>query len=172
LPPAAAAPAIPVLADFENASDRTAYGQGLYASGDESQQGRSTASQRLVDGGAKGSKAALEVTGEVRPGAQYPTAGTFFFAEGEIMKSAIDISAKQTLSFQVRGDGKQYTLMIFTASSQIPIMQTVDTGPEWREVRFDLSRYVGADFAHVLGFGLVSMAMGPFQYQIDDLRLE
>lgn len=172
LPPAEVAPDIPLLADFDNGSDRTAYGQGLFASGDESQQGKSTASQKLIDGGANGSQGALEVTGEVRPGAPYPTAGTFFFANGEIMKSSIDISAKKTLSFQVRGDGKPYTLMMFTASNQIPLMQTVETGPEWREVKFELSRYVGADFGHVLGFGLVSMAMGPFQFQIDDLRLE
>jgi ABC-2 type transport system permease protein len=166
------APAIAVLADFDNGSERTAYGNGMLASGDESQQGKSTASQKLVDGGARGSKAALQVIGEVRPGAQYPTAGTFFFPTGEIMKASLDISAKKSLSFQVRGDGKQYTLMIFTAGSYIPIMQPFSTGPDWQEVKMDLSRHVGADFKHVRGFGMVSMAMGEFQFQIDELRLE
>jgi hypothetical protein len=166
------APAIAVLADFDNGSERTAYGNGMLASGDESQQGKSTASQMLVDGGARGSKAALQVIGEVRPGAQYPTAGTFFFPTGEIMKDSLDISAKKSLSFQVRGDGKQYTLMIFTAGSYIPIMQPFSTGPDWQEVKMDLSRHAGADFKHVRGFGMVSMAMGEFQFQIDELRLE
>lgn len=166
------APAEPVIADFDAGSDHAAYGQGLFASGDESQQGKSTATQKVIAGGAHGSKGALEVTGEVRSGAQYPTAGTFFFAKGQIMKSTIDISAKKTLSFQVRGDGKDYTLMIFTAASYIPLMQPVSTGPEWREVKLDLARYVGADFKHVKGFGLVAMAMGPFQFQVDELRLE
>jgi hypothetical protein len=166
------ASADPRLADFDDGSDRAAYGHGLFASGDESQQGRSTATQKVIDGGANGSKGALEVTGEVREGAQYPTAGTFLFARGEIMKSTLDISAKKTLSFQVRGDGKDYTLMIFTAASYIPLMQTVSTGAEWRAVKLDLSKYVGADFKHVKGFALVSMAMGPFQFQIDSLRLE
>ena len=35
----------------------------------------------------------------------------------------------------------------------------METGPEWREVKLELSKYVGADFAHVKGFGLVSMAI-------------
>jgi ABC-2 type transport system permease protein len=166
------APAIPVLADFDNGSERTAYGNGMLAGGDESQQGKSTATQKLVDGGAQGSKAALEVSGEVRPGAQYPTAGTFFFPTGEIMKASLDISAKKSLSFQVRGDGKQYTLMIFTAGSYIPIMQPFSTGPDWQEVKVDLARHAGADFRQVRGFGVVSMAMGSFQFQIDELRLE
>jgi ABC-2 type transport system permease protein len=166
------APDIPVLADFDDGSERTAYGNGMLASGDEAQNGKSTAAQKVIDGGARGSKSALEVTGEVRPGAQYPTAGTFFFPTGEIMKASLDISAKKTLSFQVRGDGKQYMLMIFTAGSYIPIMQPFSTGPDWQEVTVDLARHVGADFKHVRGFGLVSMAMGPFQFQVDDLRLE
>jgi len=166
------APATPVIADFDDGSDHAAYGQGLFASGDQSQQGKSTATQKVIDGGAHGSKGALEVTGEVRPGAQYPSAGTFFFAKGAIMRSTLDISAKKILSFQVRGDGKPYTFMIFTGASYIPLMQAVETGPEWREVKLELAKYDGADFAHVKGFALVSMASGPFQFQIDDLRLE
>ncbi len=166
------APADPVLANFDAGSDHAAYGQGLYASGDQSQGGKSTAAQKVIDGGANGSKGALEVTGEVRPGAQYPGAGTYFFAKGEVFKSTIDISAKKTLRFQVRGDGKRYTLMIFTAATFIPLMQAVETSKDWAEVKLDLTQYVGADFKHVKGFGLVSMEMGPFQYQIDDLRLE
>ena len=59
---------------------------------------------------ARGSAHALEVSGEVRPGAAYPTAGTFFFANGEIMKSTVDLSAKKTLSFQLRGDGFRHVL--------------------------------------------------------------
>jgi ABC-2 type transport system permease protein len=125
------APATPVLADFDDGRDRAAYGQGLFAGGDEQQQGKSTATQKVIDGGAHGSKGALQVTGEVRPGAQYPVAGTFFFASGEIMKATIDLSAKKTLSFQLRGDGKHYQLMIFTAATYIfaSISTTAPTPP-------------------------------------------
>jgi ABC-2 type transport system permease protein len=172
VPPAEPAPAIAVLADFDAGSERTAYGNGMLAYGDQNQNGKSTASQKLIEGGAQGSRGALEVAGEVRLGAPYPSAGTYFFPEGEIMKSAIDLSGKKMLSFQVRGDGKQYTFMMFTAGSYIPLMKTVETGPEWQTVTFELAKYVGADFQHVKGFGLVSMAMGPFRFQMDELRLE
>ena len=166
------APAITLLADFDSGSERTAWGNGMLASGDEIQQGKSTASQKLVDGGSGGSKSALEVTGEVRPGAPYPSAGTYFFAPGQIMQSSMDISGKKTLSFQARGDGKQYTFMMFVAGSYIPLMVPFETGPDWKEVKVDLTKYSQNDMSHVLGFGMNSMAQGPFQFQIDTLRLE
>jgi ABC-2 type transport system permease protein len=166
------APAIPLLADFDNGSDRTAWGNGMLASGDESQGGKSTSSQKVIAGGAGDSKSALEVTGEVRPGAPYPSAGTYFFAPGQIMQSSMDISGKKTLSFHVRGDGKKYTFMMFVAGSYIPLMLPVDTGPEWTEFKVDLSRFSKTDLTHILGFGVNSMAQGPFQFQIDTLRLE
>jgi ABC-2 type transport system permease protein len=166
------APAEPLILDFDTGSDRVAYGQGLYAGGDANQQGKSTATQKVIDGGANGSKGALEVTGEVRPGAQHPGAGTFFFAKGQVMKSTIDLSAKKAISFRVRGDGKDYTFMIFTASSFVPLMKAVSTGPGWQTVQIDFSKFEGADFGHVKGFGLLSSTMGPFQFQLDDLRLE
>jgi hypothetical protein len=144
----------------------------MLASGDESQGGKSTSSQKVIAGGAGDSKSALEVTGEVRPGAPYPSAGTYFFAPGQIMQSSMDISGKKTLSFHVRGDGKKYTFMMFVAGSYIPLMLPVDTGPEWTEFKVDLSRFSKTDLTHILGFGVNSMAQGPFQFQIDTLRLE
>ena len=161
-----------LLADFDNGSDRTAWGNGMLASGDEMQQGKSTASQKVIDGGAGGSKSALEVTGEVRPGAPYPSAGTYFFPPGQIMQSSMDISARKTLSFQARGDGKQYTFMMFVAGSYIPLMVPFETAPDWKEVRIDLTKYSQNDLSHIMGFGMNSMAQGPFRFQIDTLRLE
>lgn len=166
------APAIAVLADFDSGSERAAWGNGMLASGDEVQNGKSTASQKVVDGGSAGSKSALEVTGEVRPGAPYPSAGTYFFAPGQIMQSSMDISGKKTLSFQARGDGKQYTFMMFVAGSYIPLMVPFDAGAEWKEVKVDLTKYSQNDLSHILGFGMNSMAEGPFQFQIDSLRWE
>lgn len=166
------APAIALLSDFDQGSDRTSWGNGMLASGDENQKGKSTAAQKLVNGGAGGSKAALEVTGEVRPGAPYPTAGTFFFPQGQIMKTSMDISKKKSLSFQVRGDGKKYMFMMFVEGSYIPLMLPFDAGTEWQEFKVDMSTFSQKDLTHVLGFGMLSMNQGPFQFQIDTLRLE
>ena len=50
----------------------------------------SKATQRLVEGGAAGSKGALEVTGEIGNAIQYPFAGTMFFPQGPPMQGMMD----------------------------------------------------------------------------------
>jgi ABC-2 type transport system permease protein len=168
------APDIGVIADFDNGSDRAAYGTGMLASGDERQGGSSTAAQRLVAGGAQGSKGALEVTGELRSGAQYPFAGTFFFPEGEPMQGLMDYSARKTLSFHARGDGKRYTLMLFSGVTMgIPLMYGFTAGPEWQKFELNLADFSAHDFKRVRGMAFGAMGEnGPFQFQIDDVRME
>lgn len=168
------APDIPVIADFDNGSTVAAYGTGMYAGGDDTQGGNSIASQQLVEGGANGSPGALEVTGEVRPGAQYPMAGTFFFPEGAPMEGMMDYSAKKTLSFHARGDGRRFTFMLFSGTTiGIPLMYNFTAGPEWRKYELDLADFSAHDFKRVRGFAFVSMGeQGPFRFQIDDIRLE
>jgi ABC-2 type transport system permease protein len=169
------APADGLIADFERGSDQAAYGMGLFAEGDARQGGSSTAAQQVVDGGAQGSQRALEVSGDLRPGAQYPVAGTFFFPEGQPMQGLMDYNAKKTLSFQARGDGKRYTLMIFSGANQggIPLMYNFTAGADWQEVRLELAEFGAADFKRVRGLALVSMNQpGPFRFQVDNLRFD
>jgi ABC-2 type transport system permease protein len=175
-PPAGvAAPPDPVIANFDSGSDKAAYGNGLFATGDERQGGNSTAAQRVVDGGAAGSARALEVTGDLRPGAQYPFAGTFFFPEGEPMQGLMDYSGKKTLSFWARGDGRRFTLMVFSGATQggIPLMYGFKTGPDWQKYELELAKFGAADFKRVRGiaFGALN-EMGPFRFQIDDVRFD
>ena len=114
-PPAGvAAPAVAVIADFDSGSAAAAYGIGWSAAGDDMRGGNSSATQRLVDGGAGGSKGALEVTGAVGDAIQYPFAGTMFFPEGPPMQGLMDYSGKKTLTFQARGDGRRYMLMVIS----------------------------------------------------------
>ena len=168
------APDVPVIADFDGGSANAAYGMGMFANGDQQQGGNSTAAQRLVGGGANGSAGALEVTGELRPGAQYPFAGTFFFPEGEPMQGLMDYSAKKTLSFHARGDGRRYTFMLFSGKTMgIPLMYNFMAGPEWRKYELKLEDFSAHDFKRVRGMAFGSMGeQGPFQFQIDDVRVE
>jgi ABC-2 type transport system permease protein len=168
------APAISVIADFDRGTDRTPYGTGMMAAGDERQGGSSTAAQRLVDGGAEGSKGALEVSGELRAGAQYPFAGTFFFPEGPPMEGLMDYSSRKTLSFQARGDGKRYTFMLFSGTTMgIPLMYGFTAGPEWRKYELNITDYSAHDFKRVRGMAFGAMGEnGPFQFQLDDVRFE
>jgi ABC-2 type transport system permease protein len=169
-----AAPAEAVIADFDKGSDQSNYGMGMQAGGDEFQGGKSTATQRLVDGGAEGSKAALEITGEVKPATQYPSAGTFFFPEGPPMQGVMDYSAKKTLSFHARGDGKRYTLLIMsgTPMRMPPLMYPFTAGADWQKYELELAKFGAADFERVRLIGFISTDPGAFRFQIDDVRLQ
>jgi ABC-2 type transport system permease protein len=174
-PPGVPAPAIPVIADFDGGSAVTAYGVGWSAAADDMRGGNSSATQRLVDGGAAGSKGALEVSGSVGDGIQYPFAGTMFFPEGPPMTGMMDISGKKTLSFQARGDGKRYMLMVISGVQvdAIPLMYDFEAGAEWKEVRLELAGFSNADFKRVRAIGVGTMGpVGPFRFQIDNVRLE
>jgi hypothetical protein len=174
-PAGVAAPDVVVIANFDAGSAATAYGIGWGAAGDDMRGGNSSASQRLVDGGAGGSKGALEVSGTVGDAIQYPFAGTMFFPEGPPMKGLMDYSAKKALTFQARGDGRRYMLMVISgiAVEGIPLMVDFEAGPEWKEVRLDIAKLGAADWRRVRAIGVGTMGpVGPFRFEIDDVRVE
>jgi ABC-2 type transport system permease protein len=173
-PPGVPAPAEGVIASFDGGSAQAPYGIGIQAAGDDFQGGKSTASQRLVDDGANGSKGALEITGEVRPGTQYPSAGAFFFPEGPPTQGLMDYSKKKTLSFHARGDGKQYTVLVLsgTPARMPPLMLGFTAGPEWQKHEFQIADLGAADWQRVRLIGWMQTAQGTFQFQLDDIRLE
>jgi ABC-2 type transport system permease protein len=173
-PKGVAAPPATVIADFDNGSSQSAYGMGIQPGGDEFQGGKSTATAKLVDGGANGSKSALQVNGEVRPGTQYPSAGAYFFPEGPPTQGLMDYSGKKTLSFQARGDGKTYTLLVLSGTPvrMPPLMLGFTAGPTWERHEFQLEKLGAADWQRVRMIGWMQTSMGPFEFQLDDLRLE
>ena len=174
-PAGVAAPQTVVLSTFDAGSAATPYGIGWNAAGDDMRGGNSHATQQLIDGGAGGSQGALEVTGAVGDGIQYPFAGTMFFPEGPPMQGLMDYSARKTLVLQARGDGQRYMLMVISglAVDGIPLMFDFEAGPEWREVRLDLAKYPNVDWKRVRAIGVGTMGpVGPFRFQIDDVRVE
>ena len=169
------APDIAVIADFDGGSALAAYGTGFSAAGDEMRGGNSSATQRLIDDGASGSKGALEVAGAVGDGIQYPFAGTMFFPHGTPMQGLMDYSGRKTLSLKVRGDGKRYMVMVISglAVDAIPLMVDFEAGPEWKEVRLDIAKLGAADWKRVRAIGVGTMGpVGPFRFEIDDVRVE
>jgi hypothetical protein len=174
-PPGVSAPDVAVISNFDSGSAAAAYGVGWGAAGDDMRGGNSSATQRLVDGGAAGSKGALEVTGAVGDAIQYPFAGTMFFPEGPPMKGLMDFSGKKTLSFMARGDGRRYLAMVISglAVEGIPLMVDFEAGPEWKEVRLDIAKLGAADWKRVRAIGVGTMGpAGTFRFQIDDVRVE
>jgi ABC-2 type transport system permease protein len=174
-PAGIAAPDVPQIAGFDSGSATTAYGIGFSADGDANRGGNSTATQRIVEGGAGGSAGALEISGSVGGALPYPFAGSAFFPQGPAMEGLSDFSRKQMLRFQARGDGRRYTVLIMSGLSTggIPLMQDFVAGPEWKEVRLTLAEYSNADWQRVRLIAIGSMGpVGEFRFQIDDVRLE
>jgi hypothetical protein len=172
-----AAPDTPVIAAFDAGSTDASYGMGWRATDDQMRGGDSRVSQKLVAGGADNSAGALEVSGEIGTAIQYPFAGTSFLPNGIANTSfanqgLMDYSARKTLSFQARGDGGEYTLMIMGPQlDAIPAMYSFTTGPEWRQVRIPLQE-LGADLERVKVISFGTMRPGPFRFQIDDVRID
>jgi ABC-2 type transport system permease protein len=168
------APDTPVISDFDAGSATAAYGEGWYAAGDDMRGGNSKATQRVLDGGAQNSKESLEVSGTVGDAIQYPFAGTAFFPHGTKPQEFTDYSGKKTLSFYVRGDGRQYMVMFLSGLQvdAIPAMSYFQTGPQWQEVRVSLSELGALDLKRVHGILIGTMGpTGDFKLQIDNVQL-
>ena len=172
-PAGVAAPADPVIANFDAGSATAAFGAGWYASGDEQRGGNSTAAQRVIDGGAGQSAHALEVTGRIGDGLQYPFAGTAFFPDGTEPQKIMDFTGRRELTFWARGDGKSYTVVFLGLRVDgIPPMYSFATTPEWQQVRIPLADLAGLDIARVHGIVIGNNApLGDFRFAIDDVQL-
>lgn len=169
------APAIPVIADFEDGTLKAAYGIGWSVADDKTRGGNSSAEVRVIPDGAGHTKGALEASGTVRDAIEYPFAGTIFFPKGTEDDAFMDYSNKKTLSFQARGDGRQVTVifLVGTEAGGIPPMYSFVAGPEWREIRIELETLAGMDLKRVRGIVIGSGAPpGDFRFALDDVRLE
>ena len=131
--------------------------------------GKSKATLQPVSGGANGSKGALQVTGELVPGAAFTWAGVAFHP-GASADEAVNLSGKKTLSFWAKGDGKSYAVAVMTESNsgQMPGIQPFVAGPEWKQYTFSWSDFKtdGHDvtaiaFAH-------AQEPGKFEFELDE----
>jgi imidazolonepropionase-like amidohydrolase len=169
-----AAPADPMIADFEDGKIAVRFGQSWSITTDALAGGKSSARQEWIDASANGSKGALRVSGEVAPGLPYAWAGTLFMPGAEPF-APVDFSARKTLVFKVRGEGRPLTAMIFSgsATSRMPATVAFDTTTQWSEVRIELQRFDGADFTRLRGLAFTAgVPAGPFAFEIDDIRVE
>jgi hypothetical protein len=163
-----------LIAGFDAGSANAAYGIGWSETSDTFVGGASTATVRVIGGGAAGSPGALEIDGTIRPGFQWPFAGAIFFPNGPPMEGMMDYSSRKTLVLQARGDGGKYAVSFFSTADRnaIPSSFPFEAGPEWREVRVPLADFV-VDTARVRGIMVGSHGPeGHFRLQIDDVRIE
>lgn len=162
-----------IISDFDDGNITAKSGLGWTISTDSIMGGQSTAEMKVVEGGAKGSKGALQVTGKISGASQQAWAGVMYSPGPQPFVPA-DLSAKKTLSFWAKGDGRGYAVLVFTQSAGYqPAVQTFTTGPEWKEFHFPLASFNGTDGKDITA---IMFSAGPpagdFSFMIDTVSLE
>lgn len=161
-----------MVSNFDNQKVSANYGAWAVTS-DTEMGGKSKATMQAVAGGANESKGALQVTGELFPGAPFTWAGVAFHP-GASAEEAVNLSSKKTLSFWAKGDGKSYAVAVMTESSagQMPGIQPFVAGPEWKQYMFPWSDFktdahdvTGIAFAH-------AQDTGKFEFEIDEVEIK
>ena len=166
------APDDPLISDFDGGKIASRYGHGWEVTTDKLRGGASTADLQWTAGGALGTPGALEVSGEIKTGFAFPWAGAMFFPTDQAF-GALDYSAKHELDFFTRGDGRHYSVMLFSGPQDaLPAIQEFTTGPEWTEVRIPLSAFPGGTPALLRGLAFTAgPAPGKFRFEIDQVSI-
>ena len=122
----------------------------------------------------KRANGALAVSGEIKTGFAFPWSGAMYFPAAQPMQPA-DLSARKELVFRARGDGRSYSVMLFSGVQlqSMPSVKPFVAGPEWTEVRIPLSGFSGADLSRVRGLAFTAgQPAGAFAFQIDSVELK
>ena len=160
-----------LVSDFEAEELTTAFGTGWSLSTDEFMGGKSTAEFARTAPGAGDSAGALSISGTIAQSS--PAWAGALFSPGPAIMAPANLSAKKTIRFQARGDGKTCFIMLFAESMGfMPAIQTFTTGPKWREHTFSFSQF-GTDAHDLTGvfFG-GGTEPGTFNFQIDDVHFD
>jgi hypothetical protein len=161
-----------LTSDFDDGTTSASRGMGWVVSTDQRAGGTSTASMRVVDGGADGTAKSLETTGSIADGLPYAWAGPMLMPGAKPM-TPVNLSAAKGLHFWARGDGRTYHVMLFAESrGQMPITVDFVAGPEWKEYSFPFGAFEGVDGHDIMGIAFTAgPEPGPFKFRLDQVSL-
>jgi hypothetical protein len=160
-----------LISDFEDGKASARFGFGWVISTDAVRGGKSKAEMKVADGGAEGSKNALEINGEIAEGA-ISWAGALFFP-GPAPMAPVNLAARKAITFWAKGDGRNFQVMVYSQSGGfIPKVQNFSAGADWIRVTLPLSSFEtdGHDITAIF-FGAFG-GPGKFKLAIDNVRLE
>src|SRR5215469_5563 len=171
--PAPSGSEMSLISDFEDGSQKAKFGTGWMPSTDSIAGGSSTWETKIVDGGANGSKHALDISGVIDGGVPYAWSGVLF-SPGAQPFVAVNLSSKKTFSFFAKGDGQNYRVLVFTASGgRIPSQQAFTTTSSWKQFSIPFSAFDGSDGHDIAAILFVGGPNpGKFDFEIDDVKLE
>jgi len=156
---------------------------GWQATDDTHIGGHSSVELEVVPKGSRGTDGALQIRGETRAGAAYPWSGTIFFP-ARVPMAAVDLSSHRGFSFDLRGDGQTFRVMLFTeAGGARPLIRSFDSSHEWKSYRLRWTDFTGTRPREHMGaqrdpavlvraIAIVGgPAIGHFELEIDGVEL-
>lgn len=168
-----AAVAVGKVSDFDTATLLAARGMTWLPTSDRVVGGKSEATPSPIAGGAGGSAGAMRVDGAVAASAQWPWAGVML-NPGSAPLASVNGSQWKELVFQARGDGREYTVMVFSGAEQqmIPSMVKIRPGRQWQEIRLPMSGFAGSDLERLRAIAITAgLPAGNFRIDIDSVEI-
>ncbi len=160
-----------LISDFESGRATTAFGTEWTLTTDAIANGKSTGEINVVDGGAGGSGRSLQVSGLISDAVPYAWSGAMWSPRSQPMEPA-DLSSKQGVVFQTKGDGRRARVLAFAQSrGMMPLEHAFTPTATWTEVFVPWSAF-GIDGKGVMAVMFVGGPQpGAFAFQVDDVRL-
>lgn len=161
-----------LISNFDDGTLKASSGFGWVVSTDERAGGKSTATMKVVDGGANGTAKSLETVGNVAPGLPYAWAGPMYMPGAQPMAPA-NLSAAKALHFWAKGDGKTYHVMVFAQNrGYMPLEVDFVAGAAWKEYAFPFAAFDGIDGHDIMGIAFTAgPEPGPFKLDIDEVSV-
>lgn len=172
-PPPPAGSESGVVSTFDDGKIAASYGSWIVST-DAMNGGKSKAEIAVAKPGANSSQGALDVKGEIIPGAQFTWAGAMFYP-GDAPMAPANLSNKKGLSFWAKGDGKTYTLVVLTQARSgqngMPAMTQFVAGPEWKQYSFPFTTFQ-TDGGDLSGLVFAAVQTGGFEFELDQLEIK
>jgi len=163
------APRQSLVSNFDTGKPSTSYGNGWEVTTDAAIGGASTAALAVIGEGARSTRGALEMRGEVREGAATAWAGVLFPVVGG--RLPLDYSAKRELVFWAKGD-RPGLVMLYSGSAEVPATVPFGATAQWTEFHVPLASFPDAVLEQVKAVGFVAgNPPGKFRLYIDEVEI-
>ena len=116
---------------------------------------------------------ALVVTGEIAPGLPFPWAGVIWMPGAQPMQP-VDFSGREVIRFRTRGDGRQYSVMLFSSVQPAgpPPTVTFIAPEEWTQLEIQLEDFPTATPEIIAGLAFVAQGpVGAYAFEVDEVEV-
>jgi imidazolonepropionase-like amidohydrolase len=165
-----------VRVDRESYRHRTAqeneawkFGAGWMPDADTIFKGTSKVRLRVVDGGPDRSPSTMILACDVRPEIKYPFAGAMFIPA--LAQAEPKLAGIKEVSFWSRGDGKTYSVAMFTkAGGATPVLRPFVAGKDWEKHTIPISEF-HTDGHDISLLSIVATEPGTHNFELSGFHL-